>query len=411
MTNLYMIKTSLIAIAAVAAMLFAASAHAAGQPNVLLIISDDMGYAEVGTANTPSLNQLANEGATFPNAYANSLCSPTRAALQTGRYSERSRVYTAYAENSTGGMAQSEVTLAEQFKAIGYSTALVGKWHLGRQDQFSPNVQGYDYFYGSRHGQIHPFTHRTTKGQNTYHDWWRNNSPLVETGYTTTLVMHEAMRLIETLPQPWFITVSWHAVHAPRLGPDGKEDYFGMLRAMDQATGQVVRRVDDLGMKQNTVVWYVNDNGGYPNSRNAGLKGEKGTLWEGGIRVPQIVRWPGQIASGPRGGNAHVIDVLPTLMDFTGSTPAKKPDGISLAGPLLNNTRVPTRQLFWSKNVTAPITAANDGRYKLVLSGTERFLFDLQTDPRELRNIAASRPGKVSTMRAAITTWRQGVGR
>lgn len=392
-----------------AAFFFVSSYAYAAQPNVLLIISDDMGFGELGTSNTPSLNQLANESANFTHAYAYQLCSPTRAALQTGRWAERSKVYTAYAWNSTGGMANREVTLAEQFKQLGYHTALVGKWHLGQQQAMSPLAQGYDHHYGTRGGAIDQFTHRVQGPNKDWKgplDWWRDNTLLDEPGYSTTLEANEAKRLIEALPEPWFITVAWHAMHEPRQAPDGKINYLGQLRAMDQATGQILLKVTS-----DTIVWFINDNGGYPNARNGGLKGQKGSLWEGGLRVPQLVRWPGHVAPGKRNGNVHVIDVLPTLMALVSSTPLKKPDGISLAPTLLNNAPVPQRPLFWSANVNNPDTAVNDGRFKLVLVGGTPYLFNLQNDWREQNNLAAVQSTRVQSLRNQIATWRTQVGR
>lgn len=397
------------------AALFCMSSYAhAAQPNVLLIISDDMGFAELETSNTLSLNQLASQSANFTHAYAYPVCSPTRAALQTGRWAERSKVYTAYAWNSTGGMANNEVTLAEQFKRVGYHTALVGKWHLGRQQSMSPLAQGYDHHYGSRGGAIDQFTHRAFEAPNAAPgplDWWRDNTLLDEPGYSTTLEANEAKHLIETVPEPWFITVAWHATHAPRQGPDGKIDYFSQLRAMDQATGQILRHLDKVGLGNDTIIWFVNDNGGYPNVRNGGLRGEKGTLWEGGVRVPQLVRWPGHIAPGKREGNVHIIDVLPTLMALVSSTPLKKPDGISLAPTLLNNAPVPQRPLFWSAKVNDPVTAVNDGRFKLVLVGSTPYLFDLWNDRRERNNLAASESSLLHSLGDQIAAWRTRVGR
>ena len=377
------------------------AANAAGsRPNILLIIGDDVGYGDVST-QTPNLLYLANESARFETAYANPYCSPTRAATYTGRYAERAHVNYAFADTGNQRMAVSEVTLAKQLKAVGYHTGLVGKWHLSTyNDNILP--YGYNQQIGSRTGELNPFTYRTKHG---LPDWWRGATHL---GWGSEHTLYEednhAITFMHDAPSPWFLTLAWHAIHEPRIAPDGTRDYVKYLKAMDAAIGHVMQYVPE-----NTIVWaLVSDNGGYPNVRNAGLKGAKGTLWEGGVRVREYVRWPGHVSAGPRTGMSHVIDVMPTILDIAGVAPARALDGVSLKGALLEGTTVPERELFWS---TGNSFSYSNGRRKLVLVNGTPYVFDLVADPRELRNIAGTNAAFVSAGRAKIAAWRAEVGR
>lgn len=401
-------------LAALALTLFALSAQASDRPNVLLILCDDCGYGDVTPALAPSLVDLANESARFTDGYANSLCSPTRAALYTGRYSERSRVYTALAWNSTGGLPSSEVTLAEQLKAVGYHTGLVGKWHLG---PVHPLDQGYDEFFGGLVGAVDPFTHRQYRGPGNYGplDWYRNRTPQpADNRYSVTAETEESISFIQrNAGQPWFLTLAYHAIHEPRLGPDGRKDYNGMLRAMDAGVGQVLSALAATGQADNTIVWFLSDNGGYPNPRNGGLKGTKGTLWEGGIRVRTYVRWPGRIPSGDRHGVEHAIDMMPTVLDVLGVPATHALDGQSLKGSLLNNTGTPYARRFWSQGAGGnPPFAVRDNQWKLVrIPGQSPYLFNLATDRNETHNVAGSNGARVTSMTQMINAWRAQVGR
>lgn len=403
-------------IALLLCMLFSlpASAYAdGGRPNVLFILCDDCGYGDLTPANTPSLSALANESVRFTDGYANAFCSPTRAAMYTGRYSERSRINSALAWNSMQGLPFSEVTLAEQLKAAGYHTGLVGKWHLGHLGQYSrgPLDQGYDEFFGSKAGAIDPFSHRmhTSAGLKGV-DWWRGDKLITDDPrYSVYADTDESIDFIKrSAGSPWFLTVAYHAVHAPRIGPSGTEDYFGMLRAMDTGIGQILDALDTTGQSANTLVWFISDNGGYPVGRNGGLKGVKGTLWEGGIRVQTYVRWPGRIAPAARGGVVHVVDAMPTIMDIVGVAPQKALDGQSLRGTLLSGSPVPYRRQLWSQGSNF---AVRDGQWKLVRQGGTPWLFNLAADRNEKANKASSMPGKVSQLQVYINTWRQQVGR
>ena len=390
-------------------------AHAAEsgtRPNVLLLICDDCGYGDVTLANTPSLTDLAAESARFTDGYANSLCSPTRAALYTGRYSERSRIYSALAWNSTDGMPLAEVTLAEQLKAVGYRTGLVGKWHLGHIGAAGrPLQQGYDEFFGSLFGAIDPFTHQmhTSAGLKGV-DWWRGDKLITDDPrYSVYADTDESIDFIKrSAGSPWFLTVAYHAVHAPRIGPDGREDYFGMLRAMDTGIGQILATLETTGQAENTLVWFISDNGGYPAGRNGGLKGVKGQLWEGGIRVQTYVRWPSRITPTTRGGVVHVVDAMPTVLDIVGVAPAHALDGQSLKGTLLNGTPVPYRRQFWSQGSNF---AVRDGQWKLVRQGGTPWLFNLAVDRNEIRNVAGANGARVRSMTQMINTWRGAVER
>ena len=389
-----------------------------GRPNVLLILCDDCGYGDVTPALTPSLSAMANDSARFTDAYANSLCSPTRAALYTGRYAERSRIYTALGKHSAEGLPLSEVTLAEQLRAVGYHTGLVGKWHLGHNGAAArPWDQGYAEFFGGLAGAVEPFSHRRYEGPGPLGplDWWRNATPLpTDNRYSVTAETQEAIGFIQrNAGQPWFLTLAYHAVHVPRRGPNGQTDYNGMLRAMDTGIGQVLAALDDTGQAGNTLVWFLSDNGGDPNNRNAGLKGAKGSLWEGGIRVQTYVRWPGRIPAGDRRGSEHAIDMMPTVLDILGVPAVHALDGVSLKGSLLGNTGTPYRRLFWSQGAGGnPPVAMRDNQWKLVrYPGQAPYLFNLAADRAERHNVAGANGARVTTMTQMINAWRTEVGR
>jgi arylsulfatase A-like enzyme len=389
-------------------------------PNIFLIVCDDCGYGDVTPSLAPSLNNLANESARFTDGYAYSLCSPTRAALYTGRYAERSKVYTAYAWNSTDGMPASEVTIAEQLKAVGYHTGLIGKWHLGDGSDRHPLDQGYDEFFGGLSGAINPFTHRKNNAAGNFNgdlDWFRNRTPQpADNRYDVVAETEEAISFIQSnAHQPWFLTLAYHAIHEPRLGHNGQKDYNGMLKSMDTGIGRVLNTLDETGQANNTIVWFLSDNGGYPNPRNGGLKGAKGSLWEGGIRVRTYVRWPGQIQPGYRHGVENVIDFMPTMLDIVGVPSTHALDGKSLKVSLLNNTGTPYAKHFWSQNINNPITAMRDNQWKLVLiPGQTPYLFNLTNDPNEKTNVANANQAnrdRVQSMKQMITTWRNDVKR
>src|SRR5437867_310797 len=292
------------------------------KPNVVLIVTDDVGYGDIGSygapdIKTPNIDRLAKEGVKLTDFYANgATCTPTRAGLTTGRYQQRVLLERPL---GTGGPALEQGlpatgrSLAQLLKNNGYATALIGKWHLGYKPEFRPNAHGFDYFFGFLSGFIDYYTHTGGDGRP---DLYENATPVQETGYMTDLISAHSVRFItEQSARPFFLEVTYNAAHwpyqrpdhysvAPRNGahqgatddpPATRQDYAAMLERADQGVGEILKALEARGLARDTLVIFTNDNGGEWLSRNAPLFHHKDTLWEGGIRVPAIFRWTGRL--------------------------------------------------------------------------------------------------------------------
>ncbi len=439
----------------------AQNTSAQARPHIVIFVIDDLGYADVGfnggrEIQTPSIDALAAEGTVLAAHYVQPVCSPTRAALMTGRYATHTGVYTIVRPNARWGLPLDERTLADALRQAGYSTAITGKWHLGEFDaRYRPTSRGFDHQYGHYFGAIDYFTHQRD-GQN---DWYRDDKPLAEDGYSTELIASEAARLIKQHQpnadkQPLFLYVPFNGVHAPLQVPEkylqpyaalrgNRRTYAGMLAAVDTAIGSITAALRDAGMLQNTLVLFTADNGG-PSPRvvtsNGNLRAGKGTLYEGGVRGCAFVRWPGKIPAGTRTDQpVHVIDWYPTLLRFAGgSLEQPKPiDGKDLAPLLCEGKPSPHDALLL---VQSPQRAAvRSGDWKLLLSpslaadgdtvqksakaakganagrrnakaaqkksdspnaGLE--LYNLREDPGEQQNLASSQPEVVAELRSQL---------
>ena len=326
-----------------------ASAQELTLPNILYIVSDDMGWKDVGfhgsDIKTPNLDSLAETGVEFLQFYAQPMCTPTRAALMTGRYPLRYGMQTAVIPSGgLYGLATDEWLLPQALKEVGYDTAMVGKWHIGHADpEFWPRQRGFDHFYGALVGEIDHFKHES----HGVVDWYRDNEVVEEEGYDTTLFGDEAVRLInEQDPEtPLFLYLAFTAPHTPYQAPQEYLDkyatvpdelrraYAAMINAMDVQIGRVLDALDERNMAENTLVIFHSDNGG---TRDAKFTGEsavvgelppnngpyrdgKGTLYEGGTRVVALANWPGRIEPGKVAGMVHVVDMFPTLAGLTGA--------------------------------------------------------------------------------------------
>jgi arylsulfatase A-like enzyme len=294
------------------------------KPNIIIIMADDLGYGDLSCyggkhAKTPHIDALATGGMKFTDYHSNgAVCSPTRAALITGRYQQRSGisgVVTARGHRHTG-LDLKETTFAEVLKSSGYTTALFGKWHLGYQVDFNPAKQGFDYFTGYVSGNIDYKSHYDQEG---HEDWWEGTDLKPQEGYSTYLIARHGLRFLEKhKAQSFCLYLAHEAPHYPYQGPDdpayrkagnGKpvagirkdklNAYWEMIEAMDKTVGQIVDKVKQLGLEKNTFIFYCSDNGSAHHESNGGLKGKKGTVWEGGHRVPGIAYWPGRERSRP----------------------------------------------------------------------------------------------------------------
>ena len=413
------------------------------QPNILLFVTDDLGAADLGfrggEARTPNLDQMAAEGLRLDRFYSQPLCSPTRAALLTGRSPVRYGLqYRPLRPWDRRGLPTEEQILPELLKQAGYRTAVIGKWHLGHGlPEHHPNQRGVDHFYGMLTGAADYWTHR--RGQAL--DWQRNGAPVEEEGYATALLGAEAARWIGEVaatpeggdrPPPYFLMLAFSAPHTPlQAPPEIEADYAGvepprrrtylaMVDAMDRAVGEVLDAVDRSGGRQRTLVLFLNDNGGArrEGADNGELRGGKGTCFEGGIRVPALVRWPGAVPSGGSdSAPSGVLDLLPTLARAAGAPlPAAELDGVDLlprwaAGGL---DPEPRPLYFGSLDERFLSQAVLEGDWKLLrrqplvlgedgvarpAGPVEEWLLDLATDPAERVNLLETEPATSAARR------------
>jgi arylsulfatase A-like enzyme len=424
--------------------------RANSRPSVVLILMDDLGYGDIGSygvkdARTPSLDRLAREGVRLTDAYANgSNCSPTRAGLITGQYQQRYGIewpLGAVAGDSARGLAASGATLPALLKKNGYATGLIGKWHLGFKPEFGPNAHGFDEFFGFVSGAVGYYTHR--RGDGTP-DLYENTTPVEVPGYLTDEITRRAVSFLDRhSTEPFFLEVAYNAVHWPfdvpdmpasarhdvpqpdapagdlRLyqGPNAtlpatRSDYVRMLERADKGVGQILAALERRGLAENTLVIFTNDNGGEWLSRNAPLSNRKSTLWEGGIRVPLILRWPGHLPANKSSAQVAItMDLTASLLAAASATiPATyKLDGLNLLPSLSGRSPVVERQLFWRIKRPHDQRAVRSGRWKLLQDGNNFYLFDVSEDPGERHDLTAAHPELVRKLNAALDEWEKDV--
>ena len=415
-------------------------ASAAPPPNVVLIITDDIGYGDFGSygatdVRTPNVDRLARQGVRLTDFYAAPQCTPTRAALITGRYQQR--VLLERALGSTGGELEKGLpatgrSLPQLLKNNGYATGLVGKWHLGYKPEYGPNAHGFDYFFGFLSGYIDFYHH--TRGMDNAPDLYENTTPIQRDGYMTDLITDRAVEFIgDNAARPFFLEVTYNAAHWPFQTPDRpskaannstfqgaadsvpatRKDYVAMIERADQGVGRITRMLDSLGLTSRTLVIFTNDNGGEWLSRNAPLFHRKDTLWEGGIRVPAIFRWAGHIPPGQTSAQAGItMDLTATILAATNTpVPAEgKLEGVNLLPILERRAPVTDRTLFWRIVVpTRQQRAVRQGSWKLLIDGDDLMLFNLKDDIGERNDLAARRPDVVRKLLPLIRAWEADV--
>ncbi len=423
-----------LSLLALALCVAAPAAAADAKPNIIVIVGDDMGYADVGVHGckdipTPHLDALAKSGVRFTNGYVSGpYCSPTRAGLLTGRYQQRF----GHEFNPAGakqGMPVTETTMADRLKAAGYHTGMVGKWHLGSADAMHPMKRGFNEFFGFLGGA---------------HDYFnpngilRGNEPAGDKTYLTDAIARESVAFIErNKAKPFFLYMTFNAVHTPMQADDARlmkfasikdptrRTYAAMMFAMDEAVGQLVAKVKDAGLSENTIIFFVDDNGGptmkgvtVNGSVNTPLRGSKRTTLEGGIRVPFFISWPGHIKPGTVYDNPVIqLDIQPTALAAAGVPvkPDAKFDGVNLL-PYLSgeNKGEPHPALFWRFGQQMAI---RKGDWKLVKydlaaedgKGTSAVkLYNLKADIGESTDVAAKHPDEVKALQADWDEWNKG---
>jgi arylsulfatase A-like enzyme len=413
----------------------------AAKPNIVFIMADDLGWADVafhgGNSPTPHLDKLAADGVELTQHYVAPVCSPTRASLMTGRYWSRFGITAPHAERA---LPAETLTLPRALKEAGYETCLSGKWHLGSKPEWGPNQYGFDHAYGSLGGGVGPYNHRYKEGPYT-HTWHRNGKLIEESGHVTDLLTDEAIQWIEgRKDKPFFLYLPYTAVHLPVKEPqawldkvpasikgDVARHYAASIMHLDDGIGRLLAALDKSGKRRNTLVIFTSDNGGstsenndtkypgddYPTGKipasNAPLRGQKGDLFEGGIRVPTLVNWPAELKPGKIDTPAHIADWMPTLCVIAGwPIPQDKPlkwDGRNFLPVLTGRIQPGPRPLYW----TAPgfrARALRLGDMKLIVSGQNpkqtSALFNLKDDPNETQDLAADQPDKVKELRSLM---------
>jgi len=411
-------------------------AQTESRPNFIIIMADDLGYGDISAFGsdslldppvyTPNIDSLIAQGLCFNDFHSNgAVCSPTRAALLTGRYQQRAGMEEViYVGERDLGMAPAEVTFAEVLKEAGYATGIVGKWHLGFKPEFNPVNQGFDLFHGFTSGNVDYISHVDNAG---YYDWWHNLDTLTEEGYSTDLISRHAVDFIqENKDVPFCLYIAHAAPHTPFQGRNDSADriagetghpyagtrqdienaYKEMIEAMDEGTGLVMDKVKELQLEENTLVFFFSDNGPYGPGQAGVLRGKKSSLWEGGHRVPAGAWWPGRIEAG-RVSDETVItmDIFPTIAVLAGVSISGL-DGIDISPLLLDNQPLGERTLVWRYGRSNQVTIRT-GPWKLMINtnNQDTSLFNLDDDIRESNNLAGSRVGRKNDLAAALAAW------
>lgn len=416
------------------------------RPNILLIVADDLGWSDVGWhggfGRTPHLDRLVREGIELDQHYVQPVCTPTRTALMSGRYPGRFGPH-ALAPTNLRAMPPGTVTLAAALRSLGYATYQSGKWHLGSKPDWGPTAFGFDHGYGTMTGAADPWTHKYRAGSPYEDTWHRDGVRLDEPGNATELVAAETVRRIEEQRTPWFIYTAFHAVHTPVDAPDEyKRLYDGvrfhddpalhdsrlrmaaMISQLDAKIGSFVEALERTGQRERTLIIFTSDNGGIEslknayvgtvpdsplNSENDPLRGQKATLYEGGIRVCAFANWPGTLAPCKLTAPLHAVDWFPTIAHLVGYEPTDDLnwDGID-QWPLLSGetgTAGPRTIYIAARNGQA----LRHGGWKLIQrADAAPELYHLDTDPFETTDLAETEASKVTELQALL---RQEVAR
>jgi len=408
----------------------ALAADKSERPNVIVIMTDDMGYADLGCygsrdIKTPHIDRLAAEGLRLTNFYSNGpVCSPTRAALMTGRWQQRVGLeWAIYPGQKDPGLLVSETSLARMLKDAGYATAMTGKWHLGYKSEFGPNAHGFDEFFGLLSGNIDHYSHREV---NHEPDWYENTTPVDVEGYSTDLITDRAVAFLRRDREhgkPFFLYVAYNAVHWP-FQPPGKpgdvrtretwfagtrREYAAMTEAVDAGVGKILAALEERGDTEKTLVIFTNDNGGERLSDMGPLFHHKATLWEGGIRVPCLVRYPGVLPAGNVSEQpAITMDLTATVLAACGVSPPpdRKLEGINLLPLLAGKAPPATRTFFWRiQRPERNQRAVRNGHFKLVRDSGYDQLFDLSADIGERHDLSYQHPEKAAELRRLLDEW------
>lgn len=430
-------------------LLFAWIAQAAhpAPPNVVFVLADDLGWNDIGYHNpdfrTPYLDQLAREGVELDTHYAQPQCTPSRVALLTGRYPSRFGAHCLVASTKQA-FPVGTPTLATLFKGQGYATALIGKWHLGSELAWGPNHHGFDHSYGALSGALGAYDHRYRLGTPYEKTWHRNLGYIEEEGHVMDLLTREAVQWIGTQKDaPFFLYLPFTAPHTPivpkeewlavnaHIADEERRSFAAVVSHLDDCVGQVVRALDAAGLREKTLLVFTSDNGAqvnhkggaYPGpdpemtefSSNAPLRGQKTTAYEGGIRVPTFVYWPGTLAPRRVSQPAHMVDWLPTFAKLIGvNEPPPMLDGLDLMPYLRGDARAnDDRAIYTVWGTARQWEALRLGDWKIVRNRAKQGneapweLYHVAADPNETTNLAGKEPGRVKILAARFEMERQ----
>ncbi|MFN2501670.1 MAG: sulfatase-like hydrolase/transferase [Pyrinomonadaceae bacterium] len=411
---------------------------AAGRPNILFILADDMGWADLSCYGrpdyrTPNLDELARQGVRFTNAYAAApVCTPTRVGFHTGRYPARlpvgleepihERKALSPEELRTIGIPRDHPTVSSLIRSAGYATALVGKWHVGYLPYFGPLKCGYDEFYGNMSGAVDHFTHKDMTGSL---DFFEDEVPVERIGYMTDLLTNRAVEYIRRPhKKPFYLSLHYTAPHWPWEGPKdiavsnamkhgpvgfraggSLKTYAEMMKSLDEGIGQVLAALKAAGLDKNTLVIFTSDNGGERFSFNWPFKGQKHDLYEGGVRVPAIVRWPGvQRKPGVTDQPVITMDWTATMIAAAGAKPdpSYQPDGQDMTPVIAGTKAIYDRTFFWR---TYRQGAVRSGTWKYIREGKLERLHDLSIDEHEEADFKGSQASTLERLRGLFNKW------
>jgi arylsulfatase A-like enzyme len=427
-------------------------AGAAPKPDIVFLLIDDLGYADCGFNGgkqilTPNIDRLAKAGAVLEHHYVQPVCSPTRSTLLTGRYPTRTGVYSVVTPHAAWGLPLAERTLADALKQAGYSTEIVGKWHLGEfKPEYLPLARGFEHHYGHYFGMLDYYTHE--RGGEL--DWYRDGKPVKEEGYTTHLLRDEACRVIARQPKdkPLFLYVPFNGVHGPFQVPEpylkpypdlknNRQKLAGMLAAVDEAVARIEDSLRKAGRLENTLIVFSSDNGGPTPGDNTPLRDHKGSIYEGGVRSAAFACWPGRIPAGVRIREPmHMVDWYPTLIKLGGgSLEQKLPiDGLDVWPTITQGAPTPHDAILSVSTQGPALAAVRMGEWKLIQANvvaeaaegkngqaapkgknakaTGKYesiaVYHLTADPGETKNLAAEQPERVKAMRTRLADLLKG---
>ncbi|TSA35862.1 MAG: sulfatase [Verrucomicrobiaceae bacterium] len=410
------------------------SSAATDKPNIVLIVADDLGYADLGIQGckdiaTPHMDSIAADGVRFTDAYVTApVCAPSRAGLLTGRWQDRFGFEGNPEPGATWGLPLTEKTIAERLKPLGYATGIFGKWHQGETPEFRPNKRGFDEFFGFLSGMHSYFEGNDPK----WGPIFRGNEPVQLDKYLTQAIAEESVGFIDRHKgHPFFLYAAFNAPHTPMEAPQSYLDevagiqdparrkYAAMVRALDDGVGTILEAIRKNGLEGNTLLIFLSDNGGpilegaaVNGSSNAPLRGGKAEVWEGGIRVPFFVRWPGHLSPGKVLDDPVIsLDILPTALALAGGPRDPGLDGADIFPWLEGKASAPARTTFFWKFYAQ--VAVRDGDSKLVRpnAGKPMELYDLKNDVSESRNLADGDQDRVKSLKKKFDDWNSGNGK